>query len=121
HGFHYIRAGNEHVARAADHENEVGHGRRVDITSRAGTHDDRNLWDHARGDYVAPEHFAIAAERCDAFLDAGAARVEQPDNALSRRAFSALVLLLYAGLAAAFARASPARFKFLNDLFHVHL
>jgi hypothetical protein len=40
----------------------------------------RNLRDHARRDHVALEDLAIAAERRDAFLDAGAAGIEQADD-----------------------------------------
>ena len=29
-GLHHVRAGDEHVGRIADHEDEIGHGRRID-------------------------------------------------------------------------------------------
>ena len=40
----------------------------------------RNLRNDARGQHIALEHLAIAAERRNAFLDAGAAGVEQADD-----------------------------------------
>ena len=79
-GLHHVRAGDEHVARVAHHEDEVGHRRRIDVAARAGAHDQRNLRDDAGGEHVALEHLAIAAERRDALLDARAAGVEQADD-----------------------------------------
>ncbi len=79
-GLHDLRPGHEHVARVFDHEDEVGHRRRINVAARARAHDDGNLRDHAGRDHIAPEHFAIAAERRDAFLNARAARVEQADD-----------------------------------------
>ena len=83
HGFDHVGPGDEHVARVAHHEDEIGHGRRIDVTAGARAHDHRNLRDDARGEHVALEHLAVAAERGDAFLDAGAAGIEQ---AYDRRA-----------------------------------
>jgi hypothetical protein len=80
HGLHHIGTGDEHVAGVAHHEDEIGHGGRIDIAARARPHDDGNLRDHARGDDVALEHLAVAAERRHAFLDARAAGVEQADD-----------------------------------------
>ena len=85
HGFvgdslHHIGAGDEHVAGVAHHEDEVGHRRRIDVAARAGPHDHRNLRDDAGSQHVALKNLAIAAERGDAFLNAGAARVEQPHD-----------------------------------------
>ena len=40
----------------------------------------RNLRDDAGGEHVAQKHFAIAAKRRHAFLDAGAAGIEQADD-----------------------------------------
>ena len=42
-----LGAGDEHVARRLDHQDEVGHGRRVDRAAGAGTEDDRELRHHA--------------------------------------------------------------------------
>ena len=79
-GLHHVGAGDEHVARVLHHEDEVGHRRRIDVAAGAGAHDDGDLRDHARGDDVAAEHVGIAGERSDAFLDARAAGVVEPDD-----------------------------------------
>src|SRR5499427_96410 len=50
------------------------------VTAGARAHDHRDLRNDARGDHVALEHLAIAAERGDAVLDAGAAGIEQADD-----------------------------------------
>ena len=76
HGLHHVGTGDEHVAGFAHHENEIRHGRRIDVAARAWSHDDGNLRNDAGGDHVALEHLAVAAERGDAFLDARAAGVE---------------------------------------------
>ena len=79
-GLHHVRAGHEHVARVAHHEDEVGHRRRIDVAAGARPHDQRNLRDDAGGEHVALEDLAIAAERRDALLDARAAGVEEADD-----------------------------------------
>ena len=79
-GLHHVGAGDEHVARVLHHEDEVGHGRRVDVAARARPHDDGDLRDDAGGQHVAQEHLAVAAERRHAFLDARAAGIEQADD-----------------------------------------
>ena len=84
HRLHHIGAGDEHVARVAHHEDEVGHRRRIDVAARARPHDDGNLRDHAGGQHIALEHLAVAAERGDAFLDARAAGIEQADDRRAR-------------------------------------
>ena len=80
HGLHHVGAGDEHVGRPLDHEDEVGHRGRVDGAAGAGTHDDRDLRDHARRHDVALEHLGVAGERGDALLDTGAARVVEADH-----------------------------------------
>ena len=79
-GFDDIGAGDEHVAGVAHHEDEIGHRRRIDVAARARPHDQRDLRDDARGQHIALEHFAIAAERRHALLDARPAGVEQADD-----------------------------------------
>ena len=80
HRLHHLRAGHEHVARAFDHDREVGDGRRVDRAARARTQDQRDLRHDAGGQRVAQEDVGVAAERDDAFLDARAARIVQADD-----------------------------------------
>ena len=77
---HHVRAGDEHVGGVFDHKDEVCHGRRIDVAAGARTHDHRDLRDHPGSEHVAQEHLAIAAKRRHPFLDARAARVEQPDD-----------------------------------------
>ena len=75
-----VGAGDEHVRGLLDHEDEVRHGRGVDGAAGARAHDQRDLRDHAGALDVAHEHVAVGAERHDALLDAGAARVVDADH-----------------------------------------
>ena len=80
HGLHDVRTGDEHVARAFDHDGEVGDGRRVDRTTGTRSEDHRDLrHDPGRQD-VAQEDVGVAAQRHDAFLDPRAARIVEPDD-----------------------------------------
>ena len=79
-GLHHVGAGHEHVAGVLHHEDEVGHGRRIDVAAGARPHDDGDLRDHAGGYDVAAEHIGIARQCCDAFLDARAAGVVEADD-----------------------------------------
>ncbi len=76
----HVGAGDEHVGGLLDHEDEVGHRRRVDRAAGARAHDQADLRDHARAADVAHEHVAIGAERHHALLDPRAARVVDPDH-----------------------------------------
>ena len=80
HRLHHVRAGHEHVARAAHHVDEVGDRRRVDRAAGAGAEDRGDLRHDARGERVAQEDVGVAAERDDAFLDARAAGVVEADD-----------------------------------------
>src|SRR5665811_2036948 len=75
HGLDDVRPCDEHVAGAFDHEDEVGHGRRVHGSTGTGTHDQRYLGDHPRRVDVAVEDAGVARERDDTLLDPRAARV----------------------------------------------
>ena len=77
---HHVGAGDEHVAGAVDHEDEVGHGRRVDGAAGARAHDHADLGDDARGLHVAVEDPAVGVERDHALLDAGPGAVVQADH-----------------------------------------
>ena len=80
HGLDHFRAGDEHVRGLFDHEDEVGHRRRVDGAAGAGAHDQADLRDHAGAFDVAGEDVAVGAERDDALLDPGAAGVVDADD-----------------------------------------
>ena len=75
-----VGPGDEHVAGPVHHEDEIGDGGRVDGAAGAGSHDRRNLRDHAARKRVAQENIGIAGERPDAFLNARAAGIVQPDQ-----------------------------------------
>ncbi len=75
-----VRAGDEHVARVADHEGEVRQRGGVHRAARAGAHDGRNLRDDARRLGVSAEDFAEAAERLDALLNPRAGGVVEADD-----------------------------------------
>ena len=76
----HLGAGDEHVRGLLDHEDEVGHGRRVDGAAGAGAHDHADLGDHAGALDVAHEDVAVGTERDDALLDPGATGVVQADH-----------------------------------------
>ena len=80
HGLDHFGAGDEHVRGLFDHEDEVGHRRRVDGAAGAGAHDQADLRDHAGALDVADEDVAVGAERDDALLDPGAAGVVDADH-----------------------------------------
>src|SRR6185295_8368295 len=80
HGFHHARSRDEHVRDAAHHEHEVGDRRTVHRAAGAWTQDRTDLGYHTRGERVAQEDVGVAAQRGDAFLDARAARVVEPDD-----------------------------------------
>ena len=80
HGLHHVGAGDEHVRRALDHEDEVGDRRRVDRAAGAGAHHQRDLRHDAGRLHVPPEDLRVPGERDDALLDPRAARVVDPDH-----------------------------------------
>ena len=75
HGLDHIRPGDEHVGTVAHHEDEIGHGRGINRAARARPHDERYLWDNARGQHVAGKHIGITGERGHAFLNARTAGI----------------------------------------------
>ena len=80
HGLHDARPGDEHVARALDHDREVGDRRRVDRAAGARPEDHRDLRHDARRQDVAQEDLGVSAERHDAFLDPRASGIVEPDD-----------------------------------------
>ena len=80
-GFGQVRAGERHRALAGDHRHEVGERRDVGGAGGAGAHHRRDHRDHARHfDLLAEEVAGAGEERAGRLLDAGAGRVEQPDE-----------------------------------------
>ena len=80
HRLDHIRAGDEHKAGLARHNDEIGERRGVDRAAGARPHLHRDLRDHARGHHVAHEQLAVGRQRPHPFLDACAAGVEQADH-----------------------------------------
>ena len=80
HRLHDVGAGDEHVRRLVDHEDEVGHGRAVDRAAGARPEDHADLRHDAGRQHVAVEDAAVAGEGDDALLDAGAGAVVEADD-----------------------------------------
>ena len=72
--------GDEHVAGAVHHEDEIGDGGRIDRAARARAHDGGDLRHHAAGQRVAQEDIGVAGQRHHALLDARAAGIVQADH-----------------------------------------
>ncbi len=79
-GLDHVGAGDEHMAGALDHEGEVGDRGGVHRPARRGAHDKADLRDDTGRAGVAEEDLREQAQRDDAFLDAGAAAVADPDD-----------------------------------------
>src|SRR5665811_112266 len=79
-GLDDVRSGDEHVRRLVDHDREIGDGRRVDVTTGARAHNERDLGDDARGVHIPTEDFAVQAERDDAFLNPRAGAFVDADD-----------------------------------------
>ena len=80
HRLDHVRAGDEHEAGLAHHDDEIGERGRIDRAAGARPHLHRDLRDDARGHDVAHEQLAIGRQRPHPFLDARAAGVQQPDH-----------------------------------------
>ncbi len=74
------RPGDEHLARALDHDDEVGQRRRIGGDADARSHDRRELRNHARGDAVLKENFSDGGGDRESFLDPGADGVVETDQ-----------------------------------------
>ena len=79
-GLDHVRARDEHVTGLVDHQDKVGHSRRVDGAAGTRSHDGRDLRHHAGTDDVAQEDVRVAPQRANALLDAGAAGIVQPND-----------------------------------------
>ena len=80
HRLDHVRAGDEHKAGLARHNDEIGECGGVDRAAGARAHLDRDLRDHARGHHVPHEQLAVGRQRPHPFLDACAAGVQQADH-----------------------------------------
>ncbi len=76
-GLDHVRSRDEHLRGAAHHEHEVGQGRGVGRSARAGSQHDADLRDDPGVADVALEDAAVAGERAHAFLDARPGAVAQ--------------------------------------------
>ena len=77
---HDLGPGQEHVARAPRHADEVGDRRAVDRAARAGTENEADLRHDAGVQDVLEEDVGVAGKRVDALLDPRAARVVEADD-----------------------------------------
>jgi hypothetical protein len=75
-----IGTGDEHVAGAVDHEDEIGDGGRVDRAAGAGAHDGGNLRHDAARERVAQEDIGVTGQGSDALLNTRAAGIVQADD-----------------------------------------
>ena len=80
HRLHHIRASDIHVGRVLHHEDEIGQRRAINIAARARAHNHRDLWDDTGREHILHEDVGIAGEAVDAFLNARAARIKDPDH-----------------------------------------
>ena len=83
-GLDDVGSGDEHLAGLVDHHHEVGQGGRVHVSTRGGTHDQRDLRDDAGGQDVVAEDAAVQAQRDDALLDARPGTVVDADQRTAR-------------------------------------
>ena len=77
---HDVGAGHEHVARALDHDDVIGHRRGVHRAAGTRSEDDRDLRDDTGRQDVAQEDVGVTTERRDAFLDPRATRIVEADD-----------------------------------------
>ncbi len=75
-----VRPGDEHVRRVLHHQDEVGHGRRINGAASARSHDGGDLRHHSRCQHIAQEDVGIASQRHHAFLNARTSGIVQPDH-----------------------------------------
>src|SRR5271157_255186 len=75
-----VGPGDEHVRGFVHHQDEVGHGRRIDGAACARAHDGGDLWDDAGGQHITQEDVGVSRQRHYAFLNARAAGIVQSDN-----------------------------------------
>ena len=75
-----VRTRHEHVRVLSCHDDEVGEGRLIHSATGAGTQDDRNLGNQARGLARLLEDAAVLGQGDDALLDTSTARILNTDD-----------------------------------------
>ena len=80
HRLHDVRPGDEHVARAVHHDDEVGDRGRVDGAAGTRSHHQRDLRHHAGCQRVAEEDVGVASQAGHTFLDPRATRIGEADD-----------------------------------------
>ena len=80
HRLHHIGAGDEHVGRVFNHEDEVRHGRAVHGTAGARSHNHADLGHNTGRLHVSIKDAAIRSEADGAFLNASAGAVVEANN-----------------------------------------
>ena len=75
-----VGSGDEHLAGLVDHDHEIRQRGGVDVAAGRGTHDQRDLRDHAGSQDVVAEDLAVEAQGDDALLDARARAVVDADQ-----------------------------------------
>ncbi len=73
--FDHSWPGDEHVAGAFYHEDEVRQCRRIYRSACTGTHNSGNLRDHARSQDIAEKDLGISTQSCHTLLDASSSRI----------------------------------------------
>src|SRR4051812_46029865 len=79
-GLNYVRTSHKHVACVLNHQYKIGHGRAVNRTTSAGTHDRRKLWNYTTTSHIPVKDICITSKRNNTFLDSRATAVIQTNN-----------------------------------------
>ena len=79
-GFHYLRAGDEHIGVLLGHHDEVGQRRAIYCSTGTRTKDHTNLRNNTRGQNVTLEDLGIAGQRTCSLLNTCSTRVVQTDD-----------------------------------------
>lgn len=76
----HIRPCQEHVGGIPHHENEISQRRGINRPACTRSHDDRDLWNNARGEDIILEYIRVPGQCRDAFLDTRTTAVIEPDH-----------------------------------------
>ncbi len=80
HGFHHVGPRHKHIGAIADHEDKVGHRRRINRPARTRPHNHADLRHHTRGHDVFLKDIRISTKRINAFLNSRATGIVQTDH-----------------------------------------